>query len=381
MPGWCPVDIWKWMEKIGDPYPLIRPFLFMIDPEDAHNITIKMLKYGLGPQFHGPDDPILHSNCFGIDFPNPFILGAGLDKHASCIDGVMGFGFGSVELGTVTPRPQDGNPRPRMFRIEHAKALINRYGFNSVGVDVFTQRLKAWREKEKRTHNPIGINIGKNKDTTDDLVDYIACFEKLYPYADYITINISSPNTPGLRDIQDRERMAALVSKVLAERDRLAPALPVLIKIAPDLTEEQQADIAAVVKENKIQAVVISNTTIARPSTIPDKVAKEAGGLSGPPLFGPSTRMLSTLYTLTEGKVPLIGCGGISSGKDAYRKIRAGASLVQVYTALIYEGPLVIQRMKRELAQLLRRDGFTSLEEAIGADHHTASKKEQRKTA
>ncbi|NCC04117.1 MAG: quinone-dependent dihydroorotate dehydrogenase [Proteobacteria bacterium] len=352
-----------------DPYPLIRPFLFMMDPEDAHELTMKMLGYGMGPQFFGPDDEILKSTVFGIEFPNPLGLAAGLDKQATRMDEVMGFGFGHIEIGTIVPQPQDGNPRPRMFRAPQAKALINRFGFNSVGVDVFALRMKEWRAKEKRTHNPVGINIGKNKETKEDAVDFVACFEKVAAYADYVTINVSSPNTPGLRDLQRRELIADLITKVTALRDKIAPKLPVLVKIAPDLDEAQVNDIADVVKASKIQGVIISNTTLARPSSIPDNIAKESGGLSGPALFGPSTRLLSDFYAKTEGKIPLIGCGGVSSGADAYKKIRAGASLVQVYTALVYEGPLVIQRMKRELASLLRRDGFKSVSEAVGADH------------
>ncbi|MFA6280728.1 MAG: quinone-dependent dihydroorotate dehydrogenase [Bdellovibrionales bacterium] len=363
------LDMWKWFAKYGDPYPLVRPFLFMMDPEDAHNLTMKVLGYGLGPQFFGEDDAVLKTKVFGVDFPNPICLAAGLDKQATRIDEFMGFGFGSVEIGTVTPKPQGGNPRPRMFRIAHAKSLINRFGFNSVGADVVAERMKAWREKEDRTHNPVGINIGKNKETTDDVVDYLAGLEKVAPYADFVVVNISSPNTPGLRDLQSRERMTALLGKITDMRDKIAPALPVLVKVAPDLTEEQQADIAAVVNEAKIQALIVSNTTLARPSTIPDDIAHEAGGLSGPPLFGPSTRLLAAMYKLTKGKVPLIGSGGISNGKDAYLKIRAGASLVQVYTALVFEGPLVIQKMKHDLARYLRRDGFASVADAVGADH------------
>jgi dihydroorotate dehydrogenase len=363
------IDFWGKIEKMMDPYPLIRPFLFMMDPEEAHEMTMKMLGYGLGPQFFGPDDEVLKTSVFGLEFPNPIGLAAGLDKQATRMDEVMGFGFGHIEIGTIVPQPQDGNPRPRMFRAPQAKALINRFGMNSVGVDVFALRMKEWRVKETRTRNPVGINIGKNKDTVNDAADYIACFEKVAPYADYVTINVSSPNTPGLRDLQRRELIADLISKVTDLRDKMTPQLPVLVKIAPDLDEAQVRDIADVVKESKIQAVIISNTTLARPSSIPDNIAKEAGGLSGPALFGPSTRLLSDFYAMTEGKIPLIGCGGVSSGDDAYKKIRAGASLVQVYTALVYEGPLVIQRMKRELATLLRRDGFASVADAIGADH------------
>lgn len=362
-------DIWKLCDKTLDPYPLIRPFLFWLDPEVAHEATVKMLSFKLGPRFHGPDDPILSAKLFGLDFPNILGLGAGLDKQASAMDAFMGFGFGSIEIGTVTPLPQAGNPKPRMFRIPEAKALINRFGFNSVGADVFAERLKAWRAKEKRTRNPVGVNIGKNKDTTDDAADYLACFDKVASYADFITVNISSPNTPGLRELQTRQRMADLLKRVTDRRDGTFPNLPVLVKIAPDLTEEQEKDIAAVLLESKVQAAIVSNTTLSRPDYLPADVAQEAGGLSGKPLFGPSTHRLSELYRLTEGKIPLIGCGGVSSAQDAYDKIRAGASLVQVYTALVFEGPLVIQKMKRGLAALLRRDGFSNVLDAVGAAH------------
>jgi len=363
------INMWKWCDRLFDPYPLIRPLLFLLDPEVAHELTIKMLKNGMGPQFHGPDDSVLATKLFGLDFPNVIGLGAGLDKQASVIDEFMGFGFGSIEIGTVTPLPQEGNPRPRMFRIASAKALINRFGFNSCGVDVFAQRLKDWRALEKRTHNPVGVNIGKNKDTVDDGDDYIKGFEKIAALSDYVTINISSPNTPGLRELQTKERMAALLKRVTDKRDEMAPNLPVLVKIAPDLTDEQQADIASAVLESKVQGLIAGNTTLARPSTIPRDIAQEAGGLSGPPLFEPSTRILSNMYKLTQGKLPIIGCGGVSTGADAYEKIRAGASMVQVYTALVFEGPLVIQKIKRELATLLRRDGFKSVADAVGADH------------
>lgn len=360
---------WKLFDRYFDPYPLIRPFLFLLDPEFAHEITLKMLEADMGPQFFGPDDAVLRTRVFGVDFPNPIHLGAGLDKQAGHMDAFMGFGFGSIEIGTVTPLPQAGNPRPRMFRIPQAKALINRFGFNSVGVDVFAQRLKDWRGLADRTHNPIGVNIGKNKDTVAEADDYLKGFEKVAALADYVTINVSSPNTPGLRDLQSRDKMAALVKVITDARDRLAPQLPILVKIAPDLTEEQQADIAAVLLESAAQGVIVSNTTLARPSSIPDDIAQQAGGLSGPPLFGPSTRLLGNMYKLLGGKMPIIGCGGVSNGEEAYAKIRAGASLVQVYTALVFEGPLVIQKIKRELAGLLRRDGFASVAEAVGADH------------
>lgn len=360
---------WPLFDKVMDPYPLIRPFLFLLDPEYAHEVTMKMLSCGMGPAFHGPDDSILRTDVFGLHFPNPIQLGAGLDKQARHMDEMMGFGFGSIEIGTVTPRPQSGNPRPRMFRIPRYKALINRFGFNSVGVEAFAQSLSEWRGRSQRTMNPIGVNIGKNKETVEELGDYLACFEKIALLADYVTINISSPNTPGLRDLQSHDKLAALLAGVCEARDRIRPALPIVVKVAPDLTEEQVLDIAGVLKASKVQGVIVSNTTLARPDCLPQNLAKEAGGLSGPLLKDPSTRILKAMYKALDGAMPVVGCGGVSNGQDAYEKIRAGACLVQVYTALVFEGPLVVQKIKRELAALLRRDGFASVADAVGADH------------
>lgn len=351
-----------------DPYPLVRPFLFLLDPEFAHVMTIKMLGLGLGPRFTEKDDPVLSTRVFGLDFPNPIGLAAGLDKQAEVVDEFMRFGFGTLEVGTVTPRPQPGNPKPRMFRVKQLKALINRFGFNSVGADVFAERMKAWRAKTNRTRNPVGINIGFNKDSTNHVADYIADYRKVAPYADYIVINVSSPNTPGIRDYQDRERLSALLDSIKTLRESQNSQTPVLLKIAPDLSEAQLEGIASVVmsmntesggiQSGAVQGVIVSNTTITR-----------IGGISGPPLFETSTQLLSDMYRLTQGSVPLVGSGGVNTGKDAYAKIRAGASLVQVYTALVYEGPLVVRKIKRELAALLRRDGFSSVAEAVGADH------------
>jgi dihydroorotate dehydrogenase len=352
-----------------DPYPLLRPFLFLLDPEVAHVMTIKMLQYGLGPRADEPDDPILHTNVFGLDFPNPVGLAAGLDKQAEVIDQFMRFGFGSIEIGGVTPLPQPGNPKPRMVRVPTAKGLINRFGFNSVGADVFAERLKKWRENPKRTHNPVGVNLGKNANSIDDAADYVTCLAKVGPFADFVTINVSSPNTTGLRDLQERERLSSLLEKVMSARQTYAPRLPVLVKISPDVTLAQQEDIAAVVLESGIQGLIVGNTSLMRPDVIPPHLAKEAGGFSGPAMFEPTTQLLSNMYKLTQGKIPLIGNCAINSGEDAYRKIRAGASLVQIYTVLVYEGPLVVRRIKKELAACLRRDGFASMAAAVGADY------------
>jgi dihydroorotate dehydrogenase len=356
-----------------DPYPLMRPFLFLLNPEYAHEMTIKMLgygrTYGFGPQFDEPDDPVLHTKVFGLFFPNPVGLAAGLDKQAQVIDAFMSFGFGAMEVGTVTPKPQPGNPKPRMFRVPEAKALINRFGFNSDGLDVFAERLKAWRGQPDRSRNPLGVNVGKNKDAEDGVADFVNGLVRVAPYADFVTINVSSPNTPGLRDLQRRDHLTELLSKVMEARQQHAPGLPVLVKIAPDIDEAEQQDVADVALASGVQGLIVSNTTTSRPSIVPREVAKEIGGLSGGPLFSLSTRVLSTMYKLTQGKIPLIGCGGVSSGADAYAKIRAGASLVQIYTCLVYEGPGVVSRIKKELARVLRADGFRSVADAVGADH------------
>lgn len=358
-----------------DPYPLIRPLLFLLDPELAHDLTIKMLGYGIGPRFDEPDDPSLNTKVFGLDFPNPIGLAAGLDKQAQVIDELMRFGFGFLEVGTVTPLPQPGNPKPRMFRVKEARALINRFGFNSDGLEIFTERLKAWRENPNRSRNPVGVNIGKNKDTTDDAADYVKGLIKVAPYADFVVVNVSCPNLPGVCDLMDRDQLSPLLEKVMKARANNAPQLPVLVKISPDIDHEQMQDIAKTVTDVGVDGLIISNTTTSRPSVVPREIAKEQGALSGGPLFSLSTRILSNMYSLTEGKIPIIGCGGVYSGEDAYAKIRAGASLVQIYTALVYEGPLIVKRIKEELVRLLKEDGFDSISAAVGADHRQGAYK------
>ncbi|MDD3288802.1 MAG: quinone-dependent dihydroorotate dehydrogenase [Alphaproteobacteria bacterium] len=359
-----------WTIPFIDIYALARPVLFLLEPELAHHLTIKMLKFGLGPRAASDkDDPILKTSVFGLEFSNPVGLAAGLDKEAEAIDGMLNLGFGFAELGGVTPKPQPGNPRPRLFRIPEASAIINRMGFNSSGIEAFTNNLQAWRSKLGRVKRPVGVNLGKNKDSADDAEDFIVCLKKVAPFADFVTINVSSPNTPGLRDIQAKDRLKAMLDKVMKARAETAPELPVLLKISPDITEEQQADIAAIALESKIQGLIISNTSTSRPSNVPRKFIDEAGGLSGPPIFGPSTRLLSNMYKLTKGQIKIIGSGGVMTGTDAYAKIRAGASLVQIYSALIFRGPGVAPFINKELADILRKDGFKSVEEAVGADH------------
>jgi len=345
-------------------YGLLRPLLFHFDPEDTHGLTIKLLKTGRGPKSRF-DDPVLYTNVCGLGFPNPVGLAAGFDKQAEIPSAAFDLGFGFTEIGSITPLPQPGNPRPRMFRVPQTEAAINRFGFNSDGIEACLLRFVKWREKGD-CRGIIGINVGKNKDSTEAAADYAAGVKAFAPYADYLAVNVSSPNTPNLRDLQAREQLADLLKVVIDMRNTSTRKPPLFVKIAPDLTEAQQEDIAAVTIASGIDGVIIGNTTITRPTGIPPALAKEAGGLSGRPLFPVAIKVLANFYKLTQGKMPLIGCGGVSNGAEAYAMIKAGASLVQLYTALVYKGPRVVARINREIAVLLRRDGFKSVSDAVG---------------
>jgi dihydroorotate dehydrogenase len=301
--------------------------------------------------------------AFGLEFPNPVGLAAGFDKDAQVPGAMARFGFGFVECGTVTPRPQAGNPRPRLFRLGADGAVINRMGFNNGGMAAAAANLKA-----RRGSGIVGINIGANKDSADRIADYAACYAVLAPLADYVTVNVSSPNTPGLRGLQDREALTRLLASLVEARAR-GVHRPLLLKIAPDLDDHALDAIAEVVRtsalEGAIEGLIVSNTTIARPA-LTSAHAGQAGGLSGAPLFEPSTRILGEMYRRLDGAVTLVGVGGIASGADAYAKIRAGASLVQLYSALALQGPALVGRVKRELAALLARDGYASVAAAVG---------------
>ncbi|MDH3472218.1 MAG: quinone-dependent dihydroorotate dehydrogenase [Rhodospirillales bacterium] len=350
-------------------YRFAGPLLRLIDPETAHGLTIRALAGGFGPKAAAPDDPILATRVWGRAFANPVGLAAGFDKDAEVVGPLLDLGFGFVEVGSITPRPQPGNPKPRIFRLPEDGAVINRLGFNSGGLDAAAARLAAWRGRELA--GVLGINLGKNKESADAAADYAQGVRALARYADYLVVNVSSPNTPGLRALQGRAELEALLARVeqaLAETMPSDPP-PLLLKIAPDLTAADLEDIAAVALERRLGGIVATNTTVARPPGLTGGHRDEAGGLSGRPLFARSTEVLAEVYRLTGGRLPLIGLGGISGGAEAYAKIRAGASLVQLYTALIYEGPGLVARLKAELAGLLRRDGFSSVAEAVGADH------------
>jgi dihydroorotate dehydrogenase len=344
---------------------LATDFLRLLAPETAHRLTVRLLAAGLGPQAREAEDSILESHLWGRRFANPIGMAAGFDKNAEACRGIFGLGFGFAEIGSVTPRPQPGNPKPRLFRLSEDRAIINRMGFNNDGVDRVASRLSS----RGVLPGPLGVNLGKNKDSADAAADYVAGVQALARHADYLVVNVSSPNTPGLRALQGREPLAALIAAVKAARDRACPEAPppLLVKIAPDLQPEDKQDIAAVAMSSGLDGLIVSNTTIARPASLKSPARNEAGGLSGAPLFQPSTDLLAEMYRLTQGRLPLVGVGGVASGADAYAKIRAGASLVQLYSALVYEGPGLVGRIKRELAEALRRDGFSSLAQAVGS--------------
>jgi len=353
---------------MSDPASLGARLLRLLPPETAHMLAVRALAMGLGPMDVQIPDPVLRIHALGQDFPNPIGIAAGFDKDARAPDALLSLGFGFSEAGTVTPKPQPGNPRPRMFRLEKDRGVINRLGFNNEGLDAFCARLEA------RAGRPgiLGANIGANKDSTDRIGDYVTGLTRVAPYATYVTINISSPNTPGLRDLQARGAVRELTSRVAAARDALdgfqSRMLPLVLKIAPDLADDDIADAVEAAIDANFQGMIVSNTTIARPATLESRNRDETGGLSGAPLLEASTHALRVAAKAARGRLVLIGAGGVASGADAYVKIRSGASLVQLYTAFGYEGPALIPRIKRDLAALLRRDGFQHVGDAVGAD-------------
>jgi dihydroorotate dehydrogenase len=328
--------------------------------ERAHNLTLALAGAGarLLPR-PAADDPRLSVSALGLNFPNPVGLAAGFDKNAQVPDAMAKFGFGFVECGTVTPRPQAGNPQPRLFRLTEDVAVINRMGFNNGGMEQAARSLKV-----RRGGGLVGINIGANKDSTDRISDYVLGFAALAPLADYVTVNVSSPNTPGLRGLQNREELTRLLDSLIAAR--AAGRKPILLKIAPDLDSHALDEIADVVRTSGIEGLIVSNTTIARPP-LKSSHAQETGGLSGRPLFAPSTQVLRGMRQRLGKSVTLVGVGGIAGGADAYEKIKAGASLVQLYTALVYQGPGLVVRIKQELLACLARDGYANVTAAVGS--------------
>lgn len=349
-------------------YGWLGPILRALPPETAHRLTIRALRAGLVRGEAEHDDRLLTTRAWGLIFPNPLGLSAGFDKNAEVYAAILRLGFGFVEVGSITPRPQAGNPKPRLFRLPDDEAVINRLGFNSAGLAAAVTNLRPRRIARAGI---VGVNLGKNRDSADAAADYAAGATALAPLADYLVINVSSPNTPGLRALQQAETLRGLVARVQAARAAAVAERPppLLLKIAPDLGPADVRDIAQVALAGGIDGLIVSNTTTSRPAGLRGRHIGESGGLSGRPLFTLSTEMLREVYRLTEGRLPLIGVGGIASGADAYAKIRAGASLVQLYTALIYHGPGLIARIKHDLAACLRADGFATVAAAVGADH------------
>jgi dihydroorotate dehydrogenase len=338
--------------------------LRLLPPETAHRTTLSLLG-AAGPLLPAAeaDDPRLAVEVLGLRFGNPIGLAAGFDKDAIAPDAMAKFGFGFVECGTVTPRPQIGNPRPRLFRLKADHAVVNRMGFNNQGMEAIAARLA------RRTRGGIvGINIGANKDSVDRSADYRDAFSKLAPFASYVTVNVSSPNTPGLRGLQNKSELEHLLALLTDARAKMGLRVPLLLKIAPDIDPAGADDIAQVTLASGIEGLIVSNTTIARPTTLKSSEAQQSGGLSGAPLFEPSTALLRTMRQRVGTRLVLVGAGGVASGADVYAKICAGASLVQLYTALAYEGPGLVMRLKRELLDCLVRDGLTRVRDAVGRD-------------
>lgn len=342
-------------------YSLLDLALSRLDAEAAHGLAIRALKTGLMPGDRRPDATSLATKIWGRSLPNPIGLAAGFDKNAEVADAMLAQGFGLVEIGSVTPRPQEGNPRPRLFRLPEDRGVINRMGFPGHGLEAARARLAI-----RPRRGFVGVNIGANKDSTDRAADYVTGCAALAPYADYLVCNVSSPNTPGLRNLQGRIELAGLLKRV---QDAIAAKpVPLVVKIAPDATDDDLDDIVFVCRDLKLDGIIIGNTTLSRPATLRSDRKGETGGLSGAPLTALSTEVVRKAALRVERQFPLIGCGGIGSGTDAYAKIRAGATLVQLYSAMVYEGPPLIRRIKDELAALLARDGFASVADAVGAD-------------
>ena len=357
-----------------DFYPLMRRALWQLQPETAHNVALRVLRAGLGVlvsdrKSRDPDPPILGQRLWGLQFRNPVGVAAGFDKDGIAPDALLRLGFGAVEVGTITPQPQSGYPRPRVFRLDGDNAIINRMGFPSAGLDEVANRLI----KRRKRIGILGVNLGKNRHTEIANSDYVEGIRRMTPLADYLVINVSSPNTPGLRDLQRRAPLEELLMRLVEARGTTGVRPPLLIKIAPDLTSEERADIAAVSLSAGIDGIVIANTTISRPPSLSAGISGSLGGLSGRPLFELSTELLFDMYRLTSGRIPLIGVGGVSNAEDAYGKIRAGASLVQVHSALVFAGMSLVGQIKTGLVRLISADGFANIADAVGADHRGSS--------
>lgn len=345
-------------------FDLAMPMLQCLDPETAHRLTVRALAVGLGPVERWSASASLAQTVFGLEFPHPVCLAAGFDKSAECWRGLQRLGVGAVEVGTITPRPQAGNPRPRLFRLREDAAVINRNGFNNDGLDAAVTRLVG----RDRSLGVVGVNIGANKDAADPIADYAIGARAFAPLADYLTINVSSPNTPGLRGLQGEGSLGRLLAAVTTARGETGVRPPVLLKIAPDLADGQLEAIVETAVVAGIDGLIVSNTTVARPESLRGAAREETGGLSGRPLFEPSTRMLARAYRIAGKRLPLVGVGGVEDGATAYAKIRAGAQLVQLYTALVYNGPGLFRRVRDDITVRLAADGIKRVGDAVGLD-------------
>ena len=346
---------------------MLTNLLRLLPPETAHDITIKLLKSNLIFKNKKKEFATLRQTILGIDFLNPLGLAAGFDKNAEVIIPMLSYGFGFVEVGTITPKPQKGNQKPRIFRLIEDEAIINHLGFNNKGSEKVIENLKSFYNSDD-VGGVVGINLGKNKSTKNDIDDYLYCIENLGIYGNYITVNISSPNTPGLRNLQLRGRIETLVKKIQDKQNenKKIRNKPIFIKISPDLDDEQLRDIALMSLANNVNGLIVTNSSIKRSNSLISSYKNEVGGLSGKPIFLDSTIILKKIFALTNGQIPLIGVGGVSTGYECYEKIKAGASLVQLYTALIYKGPKIINKITKELDGLVLADGYKNISQAIG---------------
>lgn len=344
-------------------FSVLRPFLFKLDPETTHDLAIKSLKFNYLPRkmFEVEDEQILNIELLGKNFPNPIGLAAGFDKSGEVYNSLLKFGFGFIEIGTVTPLKQFGNSKPRIFRLEDDSALINRLGFNNDGIEIIKNRIKS--EKKKGV---VGINIGPNKNTKDQKNDFCIGLKNFFDIADYITVNISSPNTEELRDFHDQEKLEDLLLALNKIKSENKINIPLLLKISPDIKDNQISEIADTAIKNDISGIILTNTTNSNKDKLISDFKKEEGGLSGEPLQQISTNMIKKFYKQLNGKIPIIGVGGINSGKSAYEKIIAGASLLQLYTGLVYKGPSIVKNIKKELIQILKVEGLNNIKDAIG---------------
>lgn len=350
----------------------LMPLSRYLPTETSHKLAVLACKYKVFPASPQPDSHNLAVTFFNKEISNPIGIAAGFDKQGEAVEGLSKLGFGFVEIGSVTPEPQPGNPLPRVFRLTNDEAIINRYGFNSEGHRIVFERLNELRNM-RGFDGVLGVNLGKNKTSESPISDYVNGVKLFGPIADYLVVNVSSPNTPGLRDLQGKSELEQLLKAIIEARNSLTinNKIPILLKISPDITKQDINDIVGVInkKNCRIEGLIVSNTTIARDNLKEIELAKEVGGLSGPPIRSKSTQLIAEMYAQTGGKIPIIGVGGISSGKDALEKLEAGASYLQFYTAFIYEGPPVVKRIKRELSQLLADKGYTSVKDAVGKNY------------